>query len=366
MAEDLYEILKTHKGCSPEDLKKSYKKLCIQHHPDKGGDENEFKRISEAYNILKDPEKRKLYDQFGLEGLQSGGGMPDMQSMMENLFSRKQSSPQKTVTIELSLEDVVNGNPQYVYKIQRKILDPTKQKKQCNVCCGKGFRLMNTQMGFMNMQQKVQCPQCHGACFENIQELIKIIQEDVILHIPQNCPENHQFILKNRMDERPDGNTGDIILIVKYQTHPTFIRIGDDLLYTLKISFNESLYGFNKIITLLDKSTVEISFPDILKWNEMLVLPGKGLYNHSKQTQSDLFIGFDINYPSAINDITAPTERIQIYHPSNMKKQIANPAFYISRLTFNSRQQQGSPNFPGFPPGFSPGGASSPMECNQQ
>jgi DnaJ homolog subfamily A member 2 len=356
MTEDLYNILKVQKGCSVDELKKSYKKLCIQHHPDKGGDENEFKRISEAYNILKDPEKRKLYDQFGLEGLQNGG-MPDMQSMMENLFSRKQSSVNKTVVLELSLDDVVNGNPQYVYKIQRKILDPSKTKKPCNVCCGKGYRLMNTQMGFMNMQQKVKCPQCHGACYENIQELIKIVHEDVILHIPHNCPENHQFILKNRMDERPDGVAGDIILIVRYLSHPIFYRLGDDLLYTLKLSFNESLFGFHKTITLLDKSEIEISSPDIIKWNEMLVLPGRGLYNHSKTSYSNLYISFDIDYPSSITSITEPQNRVQVYHPPDMKKQIADPSFYVSHL---SSKSQSPPQSHGFP------GGNQAMECNQQ
>jgi DnaJ-class molecular chaperone len=229
---------------------------------------------------------------------------------------------------------------------------------------------MNAQMGFMNMQQKVQCPQCHGACFENINELMKTIQEDVILHIPQNCPENHQFVLKNRMDERPDGSGGDIILIVKYKIHPLFYRLGDDLLYTLKISFNESLFGFTQTIHLLDKSTIEISFPHILKWNEMLVLPGKGLYNHSKHAHSDLFIGFDIDYPSSCSTITPPSERIQIYHPPNMKRQQVNPSFYISRLS--SKSPSSGPQFPpgfssagmGFPPGFS--SAASAMECNQQ
>lgn len=376
MAEDLYDILKVPRGCSPDELKKSYKKLCIQHHPDKGGDENEFKRVSEAYNVLKDPEKRKTYDQFGLEGLQNGG-MPNMQSMMETMFKRQGGggSQQKTVTLELSLEDIFNGNPQYIYKIQRKIIDPTKQKKQCNVCCGKGFRVMQSNMGFMNMQQKVSCPQCQGACFENIHELYKTIQEDISLHIPQNCPENHQFILKNRMDEQPNGVSGDIVLVVKYIPHPVFYRLGNDLLYTLNISFQESLFGFQKTISLLDKSSVEISFPSILKWNEMLVLPGKGLFNHSSKTQSDLFIGFKIDYPTTLTeDIKSPQYRILTYSPSNMKRQIADPSFYLSRIPTKSPgpsgragSSSGFPGFPGFPGSFAtaempPGG----MECNQQ
>ena len=85
---ELYDILQVPKGCSQEEMKKSYKKLCIKHHPDKGGDEEVFKKISEAYNILKDPQKREVYDRFGMEGLTGGGGghPGGMEDMMRNMF----------------------------------------------------------------------------------------------------------------------------------------------------------------------------------------------------------------------------------------------------------------------------------------
>lgn len=392
---DLYEILNVPKNCSQEEMKKSYKKLCIQHHPDKGGNEEEFKKVSEAYNILKDPEKRDIYDKFGFEGLKGGaGGMNDeqMQSMMNNLFGFgfpfKQQQQQRVNNInhnvEISLEDIVNGNAEYRLKLQRKVLDRTVQKMICNVCKGQGFRNMTQNMGFMQLQQHVKCPQCHGNKYENANQLFKTMEEDIILPIPVHCAENNVFILKNKMDEDVDGKSGDVMYTVKYKKHSVFQRKNKDLYIDLKITFKESLLGFTKEIELLDHTTLKISYPHILKWQIMLCIPDKGLF--LDKSFGNLYIRFVIDYPDMITlsllkeleqDLNTKTETLS-YTPSNMKEvpfniDMDNSNHHNNKQNDPSRPppppQSAQKQFP-FPHPFQAQaqsqGQPQQMECNQQ
>jgi len=98
---DPYEVLGVNRNASPEEIRKAYRKLAVQHHPDKGGDQEKFKQISAAYEILSDEDKRNNFDQFGsAEGPQMGGGgwgggMPDMSEMMRNIFGGGNGQPQR-------------------------------------------------------------------------------------------------------------------------------------------------------------------------------------------------------------------------------------------------------------------------------
>lgn len=379
---DLYDILKVPKNCSQEEMKKSYKKLCIQHHPDKGGNEEEFKKISEAYNILKDPEKRDVYDKFGFEGLKNGaGGMSEeqMQSMMNNVFGFGGGFPFKqqqrvnhvNYDIEIPLEDIVNGNAEYRLKLQRKVLDKTIQKMICNVCKGQGFRNMTQNMGFMQLQQHVKCPQCHGKKYENANQLFKTIEEDVILPIPIHCGENNVFILKNKMDEDVDGKSGDVMYTVKYKKHSTFQRKNKDLYIDLNITFKESLLGFTKEIQLLDHTILNISYPRVLKWQMMLCIPDKGLF--CDKSFGNLYIRFVMDYPDTFTlsllkeleqDLNNKKDTLS-YAPCNMKE----VPFHMDTDNSNaqnkpaSRPQSEQKQFP-FPHTFQ--AQPQQMECNQQ
>lgn len=401
---DLYHILGVSRNCSMEEMKKSYKKLCIQHHPDKGGDENEFKKVSEAYNILKDPEKKEIYDKFGFDGLKNGMGQntSDVHSMMENLFGfgfggRQQAQERVPapmfIPLRVPLEDVVNGNMDYIYKLQRKIVDRTKERKQCSLCQGNGFRVMNRQMGFMQMQQQVECPQCKGAKYENANELFQTIEEKVVVPIPKNCTEQHRFVLKNKQDERIDGESGDVVLVIEYKDHPTFQRKGPSLYLTLALTFMESLTGFTRNIELLDRSFIEVRYPYLVKWNELLVLPQKGLYNAFTHQHGDLHIGFDIAYPTPTSLDKSWIEKISAaivekdqqtsieIKPSNMFSK--KMEYFTPSDPTKSSQKQAHPGNEGqaraAPPGHGipfpmpgmgggipgmPGGGA--MECNQQ
>jgi len=373
---DLYAILNVSKGCSQDELKKSYKKLCIQHHPDKGGDENEFKKITEAYNILKDPEKRSIYDRFGMDGLRGGGVGND--DILQNIFGFKfpfQNNTRRQVQqiIQIPLEEIVNGNPNFVVRLKRKVLKKDVNKITCNLCKGQGFRMMTRNMGFMQMQQQVECPQCHGTKYENTSSLFQEQEETFPIPIPKNCPENHTILLQNKMDDTVDGvSAGDVVLVIQYQPHPQFKVKGNDLFYTLKLSFIESIVGFSRVIQLLNHTECQITYPTMIRWNKMLSIPKKGLNG------GNLNILFDIVYP---DDISLTT--LQEIHASiEQKKSRELQPDTIHLVDLISQQSPNNipnnmPNIPGMPnipnnmpniPGMPFSGSSSlpNMECNQQ
>lgn len=394
---DLYSILQVPKNVSPEELKRAYKKLCIQHHPDKGGDENEFKKVSEAYNILKDPEKRQVYDRFGMDGLRQGAGGVDenMQSMMENLFGFKfpfgngrpgtgpgpgGRRPERVQhVLEIPLEHIVNGHPKFPFRLSRRVLNRSKEKKVCNVCKGQGFRIMMQNMGFMQMQQQVKCPQCQGERYENGKELFDTVEEEVFLEIPRNCAENHAFILKNRMDDNVEGESrGDVVILVKYAEHPKFRRDGADLTVSIPLSYAESVCGFASKITLLNGTVIDVSFPSMVRWNQRLCIPGKGLFLEHRY--GNLFVEFDITYPDCVGMDTLKelealfqqrhgTVKAEEWTPDTMKLVPLNvPSSPASSSASAPPRNASHPPPPPRPPVFQgpPGAPPQAMECHQQ
>ena len=179
--EGYYKILGVSKDASQEELKKAYRKLAVKHHPDKGGDPETFKEISSAYDVLSDPEKKDLYDKYGKEGVeQGGGGSRDAEDIFSSLFGGGRGGgggrrgPQKTPPIKhalnVKLEDVYKGKSSKL-KITRDVLCKSCSgaggqagfEKSCSTCSGRGAKMMLRQLGPGMMQQiQVPCDSCSG------------------------------------------------------------------------------------------------------------------------------------------------------------------------------------------------------------
>ncbi|KAF0716913.1 hypothetical protein As57867_002590, partial [Aphanomyces stellatus] len=172
-----YETLGVSKNASAADIKKAYRKLALKNHPDKGGDPELFKNITVAYEALSDPDKRELYDKYGEEGLQQGGGGghpgADIFSQMFGGGGR-QRGPQRgedlTHPLKVSLEDLYNGKTVKL-AVNRDVLcggcsgrgGPEGAETSCNTCNGRGMRVQLRQIA-PGMVQQVQsvCPDCRG------------------------------------------------------------------------------------------------------------------------------------------------------------------------------------------------------------
>jgi DnaJ-class molecular chaperone len=300
----LYEDLDVPRDASPDDIKKSYKKLAMKHHPDRGGNAEAFKKISHAYEILSDAEKRRMYDLTGSEtgegpqgfpGGFPGGGPFDM---FMNMFGGHQGAPghlgDSEHTVQLTLDEVYHGVEKHlrVETVKNCFSCLTK----CQKCQGRGQ--VQRSMGFMMMNtpciacrgcgnQPTGCPSCDFKCQKKDKHELNIkIQPGthdgdhvVVPHLGEQA----------RTTEEMSGN-----LIIKFHVkrHPVFLREGSDLVLIRKMSFGESVNG--TIFTVQHFSgPVQISTQDfgVIDPRQKYKVPGKGMKG------GDLYVIFDIEYP---------------------------------------------------------------------
>ena len=170
-----YEILGVSKDADHATIKKAYRKLALQHHPDRGGDSEKFKQIGKAFEVLSDQEKRGMYDKFGEEGLEGGGGAGAHDIF--NMFfggrqkEQKQKTKNKVCNIQVPLEDFYRGRD-INFEVNRKRvckactgsgLKQGAKKQKCKDCNGKGIKVKVVQIGpGMIQQMQTKCSTCNG------------------------------------------------------------------------------------------------------------------------------------------------------------------------------------------------------------
>lgn len=264
----LYETLEVPKNADVKAIKKSYRRLSLIHHPDRGGDEHKFKEIAAAYEILSDPEKRKLYDQYGLEGLENGGGPggPGGEDLFSMFFGgggpggrgRRSAGPRKGPAlnhpIKVSLDDIYNGKTVKL-AVNRKVIKG--EVKTCPACNGQGAKMEIRQIGpGMIQQMQRTCPECNGQ--GNIAERVnerKVLE----VHIEKGAKDGQKISFRGMGDEIPGMEPGDINFIVQVKDHDVFKRQKADLLVHKELSLNQALCGFAFKITHLDGREIVIS-----------------------------------------------------------------------------------------------------------
>ena len=244
----LYETLEVDKDADAKEIKKAYRRLSRTHHPDKGGDEHKFKEINAAYEILSDPDKRKAYDKYGLEGVDDGGaaahGGEDLFSMFFGGGSRRagrgpRKGPSVNHPLKVSLEDLYNGKTVKL-AINRKVI--VGDVTECQKCHGQGMTIEMRQLGpGMITQVQRPCDACggQGNTAETKQER-KVLE----VHIDKGTKHNQRITFRNMADEIPNMETGDINFIVQEKDHELFKRKGADLLVTKDLTLKQALCGF--------------------------------------------------------------------------------------------------------------------------
>jgi DnaJ-class molecular chaperone len=301
---DPYECLGVDRSASHNDIKKAYRNLAKTHHPDKGGDAEKFKQLSAAYEILSDEQKKSNYDQFGdPDGPQGGvGGMPDMQDIFRNIFGQQQQPRGKARgqdfqhIIEISLEDAYKG---VTKKFKINLDHPCYScQEKCNICNGQG--MMNMQMGPFSMQQPCGgcdakgsissgCPSCNFK---------KVIYESDIIQININKGvQSGETILINGKGEQPKKSgdiPGNMIVIIKVKPHSVFQREGNHLVWTTKISFDESVKGTTVVVPhFSSEMRIDTQYFGIIDPRKRYEIYGKGM-----MPDSNLYLNFDIQYPA--------------------------------------------------------------------
>ena len=294
---DYYAILGIKKNSTDDDIKKAYRKLAREKHPDKGGTTEEFQKIQKAYETLGDNDKRREYDN---PNQHSRGNMFNFKQRMEKCGNH-------TYTCKVTLKDVYYG-------ITKKFR--IKKDKVCNSCyldcsnCdGNGIIYHNIQMGPFNQVIQQTCTICHGKgkCKTNVENCDKcerrgyITEEEYIeFVIPKGC-ENGYYEIFNEWGEQPTKNNqipGDLLVVVNIEDlNIIFKRRGLDLLYETKISLKESLVGKELVIPYFDQD-IKINSRGfgIINPNIQYTIFGKGLLNNSNK-RGNLHVIFKIDYP---------------------------------------------------------------------
>jgi len=350
----LYELLGVKPDVSERDLKKAYMTKARELHPDKNRDDPEatakFQAMNEAYEVLKDPQKREQYDRFGLDALKEGMG-PGGADIFSQFFgggfgfdgfSRGKPRRQRTQDVrydqKVSLEDLYNG-AEIKLKINRQVICPDcsgtgcnkgKKPKKCSDCQGRGQKVQVVRMGPMISQQVTTCPTCRGTGEEVSREDKckkcngeKVIEEKklIVVHVERGMEDGEAVIFKGSADEHPEADPGDVVVIMKQKPHSHFIRRHDDLMIKKKISLTEALLGTKFPIKHLDDRVliVEHKPGTVITPGSVKVIEREGMPNRSNPFERGrLFIQFEIEFPAS-NKITPELRTVltQVLPPPN-------------------------------------------------
>lgn len=325
---ELYEILGVPKTASQDEIKKAFKKLALKHHPDReGGNEEKFKEINAANEVLSDPEKRKIYDRFGLEGLKNGGGgsggMSDLFNMMFG-GGRREGGPRGPPKlrpmgkkVEVSLEDIYAGKMEQV-EVERQVICKAcegqggKNVRQCDKCRGKGAVLKTVQVGpGMFSQAQARCNDCSGTgdivapedvCTDCKGKKTQNKQEMVEVAIPVGTPNQHQILIKEKGNEMPGCTPGDLVFIVEVKDHPIFKRKKNDLMYSQKISLVEALVGFQFNLQIFDREvTIRSPQGKVVNNKDIFIVQNLGLpHFQNPLTFGNLIVEFELEMPTLL------------------------------------------------------------------
>eukprot|EP00915_Cephaloidophora_sp_WS-2016_P004697 GHVH01006267.1.p1 GENE.GHVH01006267.1~~GHVH01006267.1.p1 ORF type:complete len:432 (+),score=61.88 GHVH01006267.1:140-1435(+) len=328
----LYNILGVDKSASDTELKKAYRKLAMTHHPDKGGDTEKFQEISHAFEVLSDPDRRRIYDESGEEGLEAGGmgGHSDGMDIFDMFFGgggrggRGQSrGPPKTESVqsrmELDLAQIYKGITKQL-AVQKDVIcsscdgngGPADKIQTCESCQGQGFKVKIVRMGPMISQSRAPCDNCEQqgkfipprfrckTCSGN-----KTIKQKKVLscHIEPGCSDGKKIVFEGEADQRPGCEPGDVIVVVSEASHPVFKRQGDDLLFNKTIDVLDLVCGCSFDLTALDgrKLLIKVSPGLVTDSNQSrVIVNNEGMpRNGNQHVRGNLIINLVVNYPAA-------------------------------------------------------------------
>merc|ERR1719247_3006846 len=250
-----YKLLGVEKSASEAEIKKAYKKLAMKHHPDKGGDPEKFKEMTAAQAVLTDPEKRKRYDQGGIEAVEGGGGGGG-DDLMDMMFGGgrggRNRGPKKGQDVvrplQVSLEDIYMGVTKKL-RITRQTIDKEAGVKKCQTCGGQGVVIRTIRMGPMIQQMQQPCSACEGQGYTyDMTRTTEVLE----VNVQKGAPDGHKIVFHNKADEIPDGDAGDVVFVLKEKPHDLYERHGADLYVKKKINLVEALCGFTMELPKLD------------------------------------------------------------------------------------------------------------------
>lgn len=344
---DYYEVLGISRSATPDEIKKAYRTLVKKYHPDvskepKDVAEAKFKEISEAYEVLSDPQKRSMYDQYGhagVDGSFGAGGFSmddfthgdDINDILNDLFggvfggggrrsSRGSSGPRQgdslRYDLEIDLLDVLNG---------KEVPINVRHTASCPECNGTGGKGGKTQ----------QCPQCHGqGVMQQVQRTMfgqSIVrttcsrcggsgrvptevctrcggsghinkESKVSIQVPKGVEDGMSLRVPGAGDAGSNGGpSGDLYVVIHVKQNKDFERNGSDLWTGVEVSYPKLVLGGTVTVSTIDGKNVEITVPKATQVGDVLRVPGQGLPEYNRSSRGNMYVRMGVIVPKTVS-----------------------------------------------------------------
>ena len=292
---DYYEVLGVGKDASADEIKKAFRRSAVEHHPDRGGEEEKFKELNEAYEVLKDTDKRKRYDQFGHAGVGGNGGYEGFSGFgggqgqnvnfdfgdlgLGDIFSsffgggggqqqaRQTRGRDIESRVEISFDQAIFGAEVELHlnvedtceHCKGTTVEPGYELKTCDTCGGQGQVMSVTRTIFGNIQQASICPKCHGS--GKIPEKVCSVchgkgtqakSQHIQLKVPAGIDDGATIRLREHGEAIANGPKGDLYVNIRVKPHKHFTREGDLILSEEHIGMVEASLGIEIDVDTVD------------------------------------------------------------------------------------------------------------------
>ncbi|MGI6637097.1 MAG: molecular chaperone DnaJ [Minisyncoccales bacterium] len=340
---DYYGILGVSKNATKEEIKKAYRKLAHKYHPDKkGGDEDKFKEVNEAYQVLSDDNKKSQYDRFGRvdDGFSSQGfdftqgfdfgqsgfsfNVEDLGDLFEEAFasrrSRRRRDPRRgndiEVSIEMNLEDTLKKQS-HKFNINKFVkcercsgegAEPGTAKNECVSCRGTGVVQEVKKTIFGAFTAEAVCPECEGdgqkpekPCNVCRGEGRVKKNEEIFVEVPAGVDSNQILKVPGRGDAgKRGGRSGDLYVRILIRKHSFFQRKGDDLFATIFVPYSTAVLGGEVLVKDIEGKKLSVKVPAGTHSGKIVRISGKGITRFSGFGRGNLFLRMEISLPEKL------------------------------------------------------------------
>ena len=356
---DYYEILGVPRDAAREEIRRAYRKLALQYHPDRNPDDpdaaGKFKEAARAYEVLSDQQMRRLYDTYGEEGLRGAhvrdfGSFEDVFSAFSDIFGggifeeffggratgrRPARGRSLRVSLEISLEDIAEGTTRTVTLRRREQCDECggngcasgTEPATCSYCRGHGQ--VESRQGFFAM--RTTCPQCRGKG-TIVQQRCDVCggsgvierAREVEISIPVGVESGTRIRVRGQGEAGPAGERGDLFCDVLVREHPIFQRRGPDLVCELPVSYSLAALGGEAEVPALGGEALKLDVPRGSQNGDVLRLAGQGLPYPDNTRHGDLLVQILVEVPTELTErheeLLRELSKIEGTHVSKRRK----------------------------------------------
>lgn len=342
---DYYETLGVAKNASADEIKKAFRKLAVKYHPDKdGGDETKFKEVNEAYEVLKDQQKRQRYDQFGHAGVGGGtsgggnpfggfggfngqnvhfdfgdGGLGDIFSQFFGGSGTGQQQPRRgrdvETTITLSFEEAVFGEERKISltmddecsHCKGSTVEPGHSMRTCDTCGGSGQQVRVVNSIFGQIQQATTCSSCSGR--GKVPEKVCTVcqgkgterrEQAMTIRIPAGIDDGATIRLRDRGEAIGNGARGDLYVHIRVKAHKKFTREGDIILSEEHVDMVHAALGTEIDVETVD-GTVRMKVPSGTQSGTDFKLSGHGVPHIRSESRGPHIVTIVVDTPTKLS-----------------------------------------------------------------